>query len=90
MSWSPAEIEHASAEAAKSIGYTSLKSEQQRVVSAFVSGRDVFVLAAFHLRSSPTLVKHCEKHRSIELYGLPSRSCTHSQTSDSIQATYSR
>jgi len=43
MSWNTAEIESASVTAIKIMGYTSFKSEQQRVVSSFVSGRDVFV-----------------------------------------------
>jgi len=43
MSWNTAEIESVSVAAIKSMGYTSFKSEQQRVVSSFISGRDVFV-----------------------------------------------
>ena len=42
-SWSRVAVETAVAAAAESLGYDSLKPEQQRVVTEFVLGRDVFV-----------------------------------------------
>ena len=42
-SWSREAVETVVAAAAESLGYDSLKTEQQRVVTEFVLGRDVFV-----------------------------------------------
>ena len=41
--WSKNEIQSAAAQSAIELGYSSLKSEQEEAVVAFVGGQDVFV-----------------------------------------------